>query len=497
MAVFPDGSLLVANNGSSREPGYTPLIKFDAQGNRDLNFKPDNLPFYSNIDSIFALENGDAFLFGFTNSTDQAAIRINSLGKTVAFPFELDKSERISQIALGPKGTILAVLETRTSEGYIWFDSVARFLPAGKRDPGFHEPWVTDGWIYHLVMAPGDKMLAFGAIGSESLVDGDSSPSGFRLNADGTIDTSFRLRDSWDANVNLYVDNVAVDSIGRVYASAYVNQSGEGLANRIVRFGADGKFNAGFRLPPLDQLPDQMIPQPDGSVIVAGGFRHIGTSVQYGVARITAEGTLDEGFVFGNASAVIPQICAAPDGRIFVAFTSNAGGAGGYVGILDTSASAATLPVILQSPRDRTVLEGQSATFEVQTRSVPSARYQWQKDGVNVPGATNAMLAFSNLVFTATGSYTAIAQNISGAVTSAPVRLVVNARALTPGSLDTAFEFKATNGLFSSISVRAIVPQGDKLIVGGSFIMPDAGWSGIARLNSDGSPDSSFKVGSG
>ena len=82
------------------------------------------------------------------------------------------------------------------------------------------------------------------------------------------------------------------------------------------------------------------------------------------------------------------------------------------------------LPVILQNPQPLTVWAGRTATLSA---AAFAGSLQWQRNGVDVPGATGATLFFSAAKLEDAGLYTVIARNASGSVTSAPpVALVVN-----------------------------------------------------------------------
>jgi hypothetical protein len=56
----------------------------------------------------------------------------------------------------------------------------------------------------------------------------------------------------------------------------------------------------------------------------------------------------------------------------------------------------------------------------------PAPTYQWQLNGVNLPGNNNPCLGLSNLSSNQAGLYSLIASNSVGAFTSAPIALVVS-----------------------------------------------------------------------
>lgn len=72
-----------------------------------------------------------------------------------------------------------------------------------------------------------------------------------------------------------------------------------------------------------------------------------------------------------------------------------------------------------------------SATFTVVATGSPTLTYQWQRNNVNIPGATNDTLALTNLQLSQSASFRVIVSNDVGKVTSTTVKLTVQ----TPPSI--------------------------------------------------------------
>jgi hypothetical protein len=83
-------------------------------------------------------------------------------------------------------------------------------------------------------------------------------------------------------------------------------------------------------------------------------------------------------------------------------------------------------PAITSQPVSQSVLIGTTVMFSVSTSGAPPTQYQWRKDGVNIPGATNSIYAIPNVLTNAAGTYTVVVSNPHGTVTSAGAVLVVN-----------------------------------------------------------------------
>jgi hypothetical protein len=99
---------------------------------------------------------------------------------------------------------------------------------------------------------------------------------------------------------------------------------------------------------------------------------------------------------------------------------------GSDLGNVDEITVADGQPVFTTHPTSQTVTAGANVTFSVSTTASPAPSYQWQRNGVNVSGATSATLTITNVQATHAGTYVAIASNSNGVTTSNPATLTVN-----------------------------------------------------------------------
>ncbi|HLP78710.1 MAG TPA: immunoglobulin domain-containing protein, partial [Candidatus Paceibacterota bacterium] len=84
-----------------------------------------------------------------------------------------------------------------------------------------------------------------------------------------------------------------------------------------------------------------------------------------------------------------------------------------------------TPPAILDTPQNQSAIEGGTANFSVTATGDPAPAYQWQFNGTDLPGATNATLSLTNVDFSQSGFYTVTASNVLDVATSEPVVLNV------------------------------------------------------------------------
>ncbi len=87
--------------------------------------------------------------------------------------------------------------------------------------------------------------------------------------------------------------------------------------------------------------------------------------------------------------------------------------------------ASAVAPVITTQPLSLPAFVGSSVSFTAVVSGILTPTYQWQKDGINVSGATNLTLSLANVQLTDAGSYALIATNSAGTATSRFARLVI------------------------------------------------------------------------
>ena len=107
---------------------------------------------------------------------------------------------------------------------------------------------------------------------------------------------------------------------------------------------------------------------------------------------------------------------------------SGSGAAGSGSGNPGGSSSTTTAPTITTQPVSQTVTAGQVATFTVVAAGSPTLTYQWQKNHVNISGATAASYATPATATSDSGAtFDVVVSNSAGTVTSVSAVLTVNA----------------------------------------------------------------------
>ncbi len=106
-------------------------------------------------------------------------------------------------------------------------------------------------------------------------------------------------------------------------------------------------------------------------------------------------------------------------------YTVTVSNAAGTVTSAGATLSVTTPPSITAQPLGLATTVGSNVAFSVAAGGSPAPTYQWQKDGTNLPGATNATLTLDNVQLTDAGSYAVVVANSLGSVSSSAAVLTV------------------------------------------------------------------------
>jgi glucose/arabinose dehydrogenase len=112
------------------------------------------------------------------------------------------------------------------------------------------------------------------------------------------------------------------------------------------------------------------------------------------------------------------SITTGPDGNLY--YLSRSAGA-----VLRIVYNSTTAPYITRQPEDITVAEGQQAELSVTALGSTPLTYQWQKDGVDIPGATGPTFLIASAAPSDQGDFQVQVSNGFGSVTSDEVNLMV------------------------------------------------------------------------
>lgn len=508
--VQPDGKILVAGdfkviNGANKNS----LARFNPDGTLDASFNTGS----GANDSIFGIalqSNGKIIVNGtFTNYNGAPVGRIarlnadgtldqtfNAVG--VGFNNGTGGNSEISVVRVLADDKLL-IGGTFTSYNGTAQNRFARLNANGTLDTSFAVGTGAGSSVFTIdVQADGKIIIG----GNFNVYNGTPSGKIARVNTDGSLDTTFNT----GLGAEQQVQSVVVQPDGKIIVAGFFTLFNNVTKNGIVRLKADGTNDDTFSVAGFDAVVLSVALQPDGKMIVGGSFTQIAGATRQCIARLNADGTNDASFNPGTGIGpqIISEIALQADGKAIVTgtFTVYNGAANGGAirinadGTLDTnlaSSSAAGGTINAIAPQtDGKIVFGGNFTNVNGTARANIAR-------LNADGSLDA--AFNPGTGTGSGTINSLAVQSDGKVLIGGGFTNYNGTAINriarlnaDGSLDTGFT--VGTGAASTVSSIAIQPADGKIIIGGLFTTYNATTvNRFARLNTDGTLDTSFTTG--
>lgn len=214
-------------------------------------------------------------------------------------------------------------------------------------------------------------------------------------------------------------------------------------------------------------LPPTISSQPLGQTVDAG------SAVTLKVTG-SGSGTLSYQWKFNGTPIVgatgstylIPSVQVGNAGSYTVVITNSAGSVTSQAATLTVNA-VTVVPVFSVQPQSQTIASGSTVVFNAAASAAPLPTYQWEFNGVPIPGATNSTLVVNAATVADAGNYACVASNPGGSTTS-------NVAALTVSSTPDI-------GRLVNISCRAGVGTGGNILIVG-FAVGGQGTSGSENL---------------
>jgi uncharacterized delta-60 repeat protein len=336
--------------------------------------------------------------------------------------------------------------------------NVPPFTGGGELDPTFNTGanLGTDNTVWRAVLQPDNKLVIAGRF---TTARGVTQNRIARLNPDGSLDTSFNT--GTDPGTDSEIRAVALQPDGKILIGGSFTTARGVTQNRIARLNPDGSLDTSFNTgtdPGTDSNVFAIAVQPDGKILVGGGFLTTRGVIQNNIARLNTDGSLDSSFNTGanpGTNNSVYAIAVQPDGKILIGgqFTNARGVTQNNIARLNADGS---LDTIFNTGAD------------VGTTSVVRTIIR-QPDGKILIGGqfTNARGVTQNNI----------------------------ARLNTDGSLDSSFNTGANPGTNNTVWNMAVQPDGKVVIVGVFTTARGVTQNRIARLNADGSLDTTFNTG--
>lgn len=377
---------------------------------------------------------------------------------------------------------------------------IARLNPDGSRDLTFNSGTGFNGAIYALYLQADGKILVGGSFTS---FNGTGIKRIARLNQDGNIDNSFTT----GAGCDNAVFSVDQQSDGKIIIAGSFNNYAGVARPKLVRIENDGSIDLSFQIDSLG--PDNTVTgtamSVNNTILVAGFFTDYGGHPCGRMLRLNADGSEDTTFLSGiGFNDYINEMFIQPDGKILVDgnFTKYNGNNIQRVARLNINGSLDTTFYPTDAPNQRcnALFLDQSNRIYIGgffTKCGPYSRLRiarLQTDGSldhsffgnsKLNGAVLASAFQSDNKTIIAGQFTLY----NDITVNRIARLDVN------GNLDNSFN----SGLGANNIIRAItILPNNKILIAGDFTSYNGTPANrIALLNTDGTPDASFNIGSG
>ncbi|MEI7889582.1 MAG: delta-60 repeat domain-containing protein [Actinomycetes bacterium] len=430
------------------------IARLTADGGLDSGFSPGVGPDGA-VGAVGITAGSTVWIAGsFTHVGATARNRIARLGSTGALDTSFDPGTGFNGTVYGLRllgdGSVIAVGGFTTYGGND-ASRIIRLTASGLASPDFTPS---------PALAVGNTALAVDAdAGSGAITVGGFFLRGVsRLTTAGVYDTAFNPEVTSAANDT--VSAIVPQSSGQILIAGNFTRYNGILRKRIARLNADGSLDDGFVSPGADGPILAMTELPGGKILIAGEFTKGGTENANGFARLNADGTLDTSFGVGAGPAIaagtgVPGVYAfdvQTDGSIIVGgnFTQFAGSAAGRVARVYDDGTLDTL-------------------FNV--------------GGVGADGSVYAVKTRDTGTALIGGDFT----NFNGVSAKRLIRLQAD------GTQDSSFDV----GAGPSASVRALAVQSDgKVIVGGYFSsFAGSPRNRLTRLTTTGALDPGYDTG--
>ena len=331
LAVQPDGKILVGglfivySSLPTNTAAYR-IARLNPDGTLDNTFTT-GVGFNSivSLNSLVVQSDGKILVGGsFTSYNGTAGVnriaRLNNNGSLdTTFNIGTGFNNTVSSLAVQSDGKILVGGQFGTYNGST-VNRIARLNNNGILDTSFNNGGAGfNGLVNSLAVQSDGKILVGGAFNT---YNGTTVNRLARLNADGSLDTSFTNNAGTGFDGSVY--NLALQADGKILAVGLFSSYDVNLTPRIARLNADGTidntFTTGVGVLGFNNVPYALAVQSDGKILLGGQFTtYNGTTVNR-IARLNPDGSRDT-TLYNSAlgfNQVVNSLAVQSDGKILV-----------------------------------------------------------------------------------------------------------------------------------------------------------------------------------
>lgn len=429
-------------------------------------------------------------------------MRLNNDGTVdAAFSPGTGPNHWINTIRLQPDAKILIGGRFSTYDG-VARSCIARLNANGTLDASFNPGSGANSWLNDIALLPDGKILI---VGWFTAYNGTDRKHIARLNADGSLDPSFNPGLGADRKIN----TLALQPDGKILIGGEFSSYDGVLRQGIARLNADGSLDTSFA-PPSEGSNNfsisALLPLPDGKILIGGNFNMYGGAKRNRIARLHPDGALDTTWAPLGANMSVLRLALQPDGKILVSGYFSSFNGGGHKGIVRLHADGSTdltfQPTTNESlsitgfalQPDNKILIGGRLSY---INSIPRRGIARLNADGSLDHTFNPVTGANNIVLTITvqSDKKILIGGCFESYNDAPTYAL--ARLHADGSWDAAFN-AGRSGISLGLLNAIVVQPDEKILIGGLFERyNNENRHNIARLNPDGSVDVSFNPGMG
>ncbi len=506
--IQADGKIIVA--GAFTTYNGIPagrLVRLNPDGSRDVSFDTTIAVSSGTVYGLALQSDGKLIVVGsftkYNGATANRIVRLNPNGELdTSFVTGTAATSTIDDVVIAPDGKIVLSGTFSAFNGNSNYPKLVRLNDDGSIDTAFSIGTGFDDTIEAIAVQTDGKIIVGGSFLN---YNGTSQNRIVRLHTDGAIDSSFLSRTGFNDGV---VQVIQVSTIGILVGGSFIDKYDTTAVNRLVLLNSNGTINSNFDIGtgPSSATIYSLCEFNDG-FFVGGSFSVFDDLKQGKLAKISTTGELDSGYLTAGVGfdKAVEKVIPLTDGS-FIAFGSFTQFNGNSInrivklsgkGELDTTFNPNqtgpdnTVKEILVQPNGKLLVAGNFTKFN----GVSIKRLVRLNANGTIDASLNVGTGFNYMVYSialqsdgkiiAAGSFT----TYRGAAVNKVIRLLSN------GDLDPSF----TIGTNPNNTPNLVLLQPDgKVLVGGDFTVFNGVTSNkLVRLNSDGSFDPSFSVGTG
>ena len=336
---LPSGKVLI--NGPFSGVNGTPtegVALLNTDGTVDASFQAPGLLNGRSVYSLAMQPDGKVLIGGdfdqlYGASPRNRIARLNVDGTLDAtFDPGTGANDEVLRLALQSDGKVL-IGGRLTEVGGVARNRIARLNANGTLDATFDPGTGTNGTPWHLALQPDGKVLIGGSF---TEVNGVARNRIARLNANGTLDAAFNP----GTGTNGAPLHLALQPDGKVLIGGEFTEVDGVARNRIARLNANGTLDTTFNPGAgADYIVNSVSVQPDGKVLIGGWFTQVGGEAHPRIARLmpaftiggTITGLTGAGLVLrNNGSGDLAVPAPAPAGPAPFVFAMPVAPGGAY-----------------------------------------------------------------------------------------------------------------------------------------------------------------------